>query len=94
MSVRNRILACFAMDPATVLTTADVISRVGFGDKPGTLGSIMWRLCEEGRLVKVGSRRGSYRLPTEDEAARPVDRKMTPSMQRERERLTRMMEAA
>jgi len=94
MSVRNRILAWFAMNPTTVLTTADVIFRVGFGDKPSSVGVIMWRLCEEGRLVKVGSRRGSYRLPTEDEAARPIERKITPSMQRERARLTRMLEAA
>lgn len=87
MSTRNRILACFAMDPTT-LTTADVIARVAFGDKPGTVGAILWRLCEEGRLMKAG--RGSYRLPTQDEASRGIERKITPSLKRERERLARM----
>lgn len=92
MSVRNRILAWFVMNSAAPLTTADVIAHVSFGDKASTVGIIMYRLCVEGRLVR--DRRGSYRLPTEDEASQHVSRRITPSMKRARERLARMTEAA
>jgi hypothetical protein len=94
MSVRNRIVAWFAMNPSAVLTTADVIARVSFGDKASTVGVIMCRLCAEGRLVRDGARRGSYRLPSEEEAFRQEPPKITPSMKREHERLTRLSEVA
>ena len=92
MPQRDRVLAWFAMNPAAVLSTAEASSLLSYGDKPTSIPIILWQLCKEGRLAKVS--RGLYRLPTQEEAAQQVSQKVTPSMRRERERLTRMQETA
>ena len=68
MTVSNRILALFALNPTAILSTADIVSRVGYGAKRDTMVTLICRLCEEGHLIRTD--RSFYRLPTQEEILR------------------------